>query len=351
MKDVETHPFASRSSGERVWRHLGPLLTPISWPYAAAVVARRRWWQSRARSLECPVVSVGNLTCGGTGKTPTVQMMVGDLKRLGFQPAILSRGYGSSGAVGGNDEYEVLAANLPDVPHYQGADRWACGRQAIDRGADILILDDGFQHVQLRKDLDFVLLDALDPFGNGRLLPAGTLRESIGALRHADLVGITRTDLQAEDRVDELSASLAKRFPRLAQVRLRTETLDWRSLDDDTHGADAFRGRSVAAFCGIGNPDAFRRQLTLLGAEVRLWIPFADHHRYTSREIREVSERARECQVAAVVMTQKDVVKLRAPEFRVAMQGPPWLFLRIVQNIVAGEGAYREALAGLRHDP
>ena len=343
-------PPPSGTRVERVWSAVGPLLVPLSWPYAAVVAARRRWWRGRGRPLGRPVISVGNITCGGTGKTPTVEMVVRDLLDLGRRPAILSRGYGANPQRGlpQSDEYHVLAANLPGVPHYQGADRLRSGRRAVGEGADVLVLDDGFQHVRLRRDLDLVLVDALDPFGRGRLLPAGLLREPIGALRHAQLLGITRVDLEEDSRVEALSDYLTGRFPELPQVRLAARAQGWFALDGSgsSVGRDDLKNRDVLAFCGIGNPEAFRRQLLREGLRLKEWLPFTDHHRYTRRDVERIARRARELAVGAVVTTQKDAVKLIGPHVPAAAE-PPWLYLKIVQTIRSGDEAYRTALARL----
>lgn len=346
------------SAARRLWEAAGPLLAPFSWPYAGAALLRRRWWRFRAVSLPAPVVSVGNITCGGTGKTPVVEMVVRDLAARGCRPAILSRGYGAPPPerrertgrtepppVGVNDEYLVLAENLPGVPHYVGTDRVAAGRRALANGADTLVLDDGFQHVRLERDLDFVLIDALDPFGPGRrCLPAGLLREPIRVLRHADLVGITRIDLVERDRLRELSRLLERRFPAVPRLHLRTRSLGWKDPEGGEVALDALRGEPVLGFSGIGNPAAFRRQLAGLGVEVREWLVFRDHHRYTPREVARLAARASELGAGAVVMTQKDAVKLRLDAMREAMGPLPWLYLGIAQTVEEGEDAYRHAI-------
>jgi tetraacyldisaccharide 4'-kinase len=337
---------------ERLVRAMRSLLVPLSWPYGAAAAARRRWWRGRARSLPAPVVSVGNLTCGGTGKTPVVEMVVRDLLARGWSPAILSRGYGpaASGSEAPrrfNDEYLVLAENLPGVPHYQGGSRLETGRVALERGADILVLDDGFQHFQLARDLDMVLIDALDPFGGGNLLPAGLLREPVAALAAASLVGITRCELAPAAELEALAAYLALRFPGLPQVLIESRPEAWADLDGKVEPAAALRGRPVLGFCGIGNPEAFRRQLLALDVELRGWAAFRDHRRYSAADVSRLARLAAECGAQAVVMTQKDAVKLRSPELRREAGELPWRYLRIRFAIRSGEEGYRRALESL----
>jgi tetraacyldisaccharide 4'-kinase len=365
---VDIPPALVAAAGSATAWHRSPLLTgllaPFSWLYGGVVTVRRRWRAGRGARLPCPVVSVGNLTCGGTGKTPAVEMVLRDLLGMGRRPALLSRGYGgyrnSSSAPGSraevsggpgeegapvNDESLVVAANLPGVPHYLGADRVAGGRRAVRGGADVVVLDDGFQHLRLERDLDIVLVDALRPFDNGRLLPAGLLREPLGAAVNAHLLGITRTELAAPSALRELMLFLARRFPRLPQLLLETVPMGWEELGGELRAPEALRGQPVVAFAGVGNPEAFRGQLRLLGVVILDWLPFRDHHRYRIRDVERLSRRAREAGAAAVVMTQKDAVKLRAPELRAVALSPPWLSLKIRQTVRAGQDSYRELLA------
>jgi tetraacyldisaccharide 4'-kinase len=286
------------------------------------------------------VISVGNITCGGTGKTPTVEMIARDLLGLGRHPAILSRGYRSLPSASGlNDEYQLLQANLPDVPHYQGVDRFVIGSEAIRQGADALLLDDGFQHTRLHRDLDIVLIDAILPFGHGRVLPSGLLREPLEALAHADLLGITRADQVTRAQLSRVEAYLRARFPQVPRILLHTEVLEHRTLDGEVPPPDSLRGARVLAFCAIGNPEAFRRQLEAVGADVVDLVCFRDHHAYTERDLERLQLRARELAVDAVVMTQKDAVKLTPKDGR-----ERWVFPRIAARVARGEDDYRSAL-------
>jgi tetraacyldisaccharide 4'-kinase len=322
-------------------------LTPLSWLYAAGALLRRRWLEGRARALDRPVVSVGNVTCGGTGKTPAVEMVVRDLIRLGRRPAILSRGYGGAvrggaGPAGGNDELLVLAANLPGVPHYQGRDRHPLGVEAIARGADVLVLDDGFQHAGLSRDMDLVLIDALSPFGGGRVLPAGLLREPLSVLARATHLAITRSNRVAPLYLSTLSAYLRVRFPGVPQLLIETHPVEWRALGGGTEPPEALRGRRALAFSGIGNPTSFLRELEALGIEVAELIPFPDHHGYTRRDLERIASRAAETRADEVLLTQKDAVKISA-----AGRAAGWKALRIESRVSRGAGEYAAALAGL----
>src|SRR3954470_198255 len=180
--------------------------------YGLAMAARNfafdRGWRTVHRA-SVPVVAVGNLTLGGTGKTPMVEYLARWYRARGLRVAILSRGYGRIDGL--NDEGRVLEENLPDVPHLQDRDRAGLARVAVEElESELLILDDGFQHRRLARDLDIVLIDALDPFGLGRLFPRGLLREPLGALRRASLVVLTRADLVSDDAAREIRARVGR---------------------------------------------------------------------------------------------------------------------------------------------
>lgn len=301
------------------------LLTPLTPAYAAAVRARacayRCGWARVARA-PVPVISVGNLTFGGTGKTPTTIALVRDLVRAGRRPAVLTRGYGrrerSPQVVIGpaprtgpeivGDEPLEMASRLPGVPVVVDADRARGAMEAVARGADVLVLDDGFQHLALARDLDVVLLDAGDPFGGGRLPPRGRLREPVSALRRADVIVVTkvaaddRAALQAlTARIDAIRPGLPVLGASLEIVRVRTP--------DGTHGPEHLADRPVVAVAGVARPAAFLDILQRAGARVVATRWFADHHVYRPADLRWIAAAARR-QDAVVVTTAKDAVKL-----------------------------------------
>ncbi len=307
------------------WRSL---LLPLEPAYRGAVAARlaayRRGWLRRCR-LDVPVVSVGNLTFGGTGKTPTVVALVRDLVRRGRRPAVLSRGYGrgevrqqivtgpaprqSVREVG--DEPLEMARRLPGVPIVVDADRCRGGAAAGRLGADLVVLDDGFQHLRLERDLDLVLIDAGDPWGGERLPPCGRLREPVAGLCRADAVLITKLprEWQApasaiERRVREIAPGMTVLAARLRLRRLRDRDGSWST-------ADALRGRRVFAFAGLGRPAGLVDSLREAGAEVvsNRWFP--DHHVYGAAELESLLEEA-SAAGAEPVTTLKDAVKLPA---------------------------------------
>jgi tetraacyldisaccharide 4'-kinase len=311
-------------SSRRPWRWLALPLAPL---YRGAVAARlaayRRGLLERAR-LEAPVVSVGNLTFGGTGKTPTVVALVRDLARRGRRPAVLTRGWGRTDTrpvvvVGpdprlaveaAGDEPLELAARLPGVPVVVDADRLRGGIEAIARGADLLVLDDGFQHLRLERDLDLVLIDAGDPWGGGRLPPLGRLREPPSGLRRADAVLVTKLGPDPATALEALRLEVERIAPGMPVLGARLAATMVRRPDGSA-GPETLAGARVVALAGIGRPEAFAELLTECGAEVVETRWFADHHRFSGAEVAAVEARAAELG-AVVATTAKDAVKLPA---------------------------------------
>jgi tetraacyldisaccharide 4'-kinase len=264
---------------------------------------------------------------------------------LGLRPAILSRGYRASskhGSESGNDEFRVLQANIPQVPCFEGSNRYASGLKAVAQGANIILLDDGFQHVRLARDLNVALLDALCPFGGGRVLPAGLLREPLSALAHANLFAITRCDVADPRLVSTLASYLRARFPRIPQARVAAHPIDWVSLSGSSSPPESLKGKKAFVFCGIGNPEAFRRQVLGLGLELSGFLSFRDHHEYSFSDIERIRAQARVLGADEVLMTQKDAVKIA-----LRPETTDWKYLKIECCIVSGKDAYLSALTGL----
>ena len=272
-------------------RHgLGPTLARLGLgcaavPYGLGVALRNiaygRGW-TRSESAAVPVVSVGNLTLGGTGKTPCVEWIARWFREHDLRVAILSRGYGAE--AGRNDEALVLEENCPDVPHLQGADRAALAKIAADElESEVLILDDGFQHRRLRRDLDIVLVDATCPWGHGWLFPRGLLREPASSLGRADVVMLTRCDMTSPEARARLHEEVRRHAPGIPIVESEHRPSAWLN-GDKRMSVEALAGRPVAAFCGLGNPDAFRRTLTSLGTEPIAWRTFLHHHAYSAAD-------------------------------------------------------------------
>ncbi len=304
-------------------------------PYGAAVRLRNlafdRGW-ARTHRAAVPVVSVGNLTVGGTGKTPCVEYVARFYRERAVRVGILSRGYGSD--AGPNDEALVLEENLPDVPHLQGADRVELARTAVEElESELLVLDDGFQHRRLARDLDLVLIDATAPWGFGHLLPRGLLREPIGALKRAGAILLTRCDQVGPAERDDLRRTIQRIAPQIPLIETTHRPVALANDDNCELALAAVPSSPVAAFCGLGNPDAFRRTLTDLGATVSAFRTYPDHHAYTRADVEELHQWARSLpRGCLIVTTQKDLVKLHVS----ALGDCPLWALRIRLHVEAG---------------
>lgn len=265
-------------------------------------------------ALPVPVISVGNLTAGGTGKTPFTVWLARALLAAGRRPGVLSRGYGAR-AEGSllSDEGAVRAALLgPGVPQVEAPDRVRGGASllAAHHEIDVLLLDDGFQHVRLRRDLDVVLLDATDPFGGGHLLPRGMLRERPSALARAGAVVINRAERVTAKTLEGLRARVRALAPDavLAVARLGPRAL--LAPDGRERPLSDLRDAKVHAWAGIGNPEAFAGTLRDLGAKVVGTTFVRDHHRPSDAELSAVAEVASSEGAERIVCTRKDWVKL-----------------------------------------
>lgn len=295
------------------------LLWPLSLPYAAIVRLRARAYREgilRRRHLDGVVISVGNLTVGGTGKTPMVLWIAERLLAEGKSVGILTRGYrgktvsalGSKSqepsdreAFSTSDEVQLLQSRLGNRALFGvGADRYKNGVALAARGVEWFILDDGFQHLRLARDVDIVLVDANNPFGGGRLLPAGRLREPRTALERADLVVITRSNhaLAIE--------SIVRRHSAAPIFYARTTLASVYSPSNSQLAASEARSKILFAFCGIGNPAAFIADLRDWGFQIAGYKSFPDHHRYSLSDIAAIEKQAREAGAAGLICTEKD---------------------------------------------
>ncbi len=291
-------------------------LAALAAPYGLAVAARNLWYDRGLGSVHAgavPVISVGNLTLGGTGKTPLVAWVARQLLAAGRRPAVVSRGYAARPGER-SDEAAELAILLPAVPHVANRDRVAGVATAAGLGADVAILDDGFQHRRLGRGLDIVAIDATDPFGCGHLVPRGLLREGLGGLARAGAVVLTRATSVPPARRAEIRDAVARhRLGRPAMIWMEAEhrPVGIRSTAGVVEPLESLRGRRVAAFCGIGNPAAFRRTLEAAGAEVVGFRSFADHHAYGAADLDSLGRWATDRAADRLVTTLKDLVKVR----------------------------------------
>jgi tetraacyldisaccharide 4'-kinase len=295
-----------------------------AWLYAAAAGLQRGLYRRglrRRTRLPCRVVSVGNLVVGGTGKTPAAAAIAAGLQRRGSKVVLASRGHGRRGrarvvvvsdgrfvrgrAETAGDEPMVLAARAPRVPVLVGRDRALLGWRALACfGAEVLVLDDGFQHHRLQRDVDVVLFDGELGFGNGRCLPRGPLREPASALREADAVGVVDGPLRATD-----AARLERLAPHAFRFAARRQAVALRPLAGSAEQQpELLRGRAVGMLCGLARPASLRRTLESLGAQVVAERSFRDHHRYRSADLAGLAEQA-----PLWVTTEKDAIKIPLP--------------------------------------
>jgi tetraacyldisaccharide 4'-kinase len=317
-----------------------PLLAVLFWAgrifspgYRLVMVVRAFLYRNniflKSQQLPVPVVSIGNLTLGGTGKTPMVRYVTRLLLDKGLRPAIVSRGYGgkASGKVNivadgartlltpdmAGDEPFMLAEALPGVPVLTGPERALVARQAIEKfGVNLIVMDDGFQHLAVRRDLDLVLFSARTLLGNGWVFPGGELREPLSALGRAHGFVITGVDSSNRSAVEDFQRRLQGAFP--AKPVFSGEYLPagiWHSSQDTPCTLDEARSMEVFAFAGIANPDSFRQTLRQEGFSLGGFKEFKDHHGYTAQDVAALVAAAKAHGARALITTEKDFVKLR----------------------------------------
>ncbi len=326
----------------------------------------------RHHTLGCQVISVGNLTVGGTGKTPVVEIFARELQSAGRKVAILSRGYKKSqppllkrfarlvtfhgqrtpplvvsngdalllnSAMSGDEPY-MLASNLPQVAVLVGKNRVKSGRYAINKlGCDTLILDDGFQYLSLKPRVQIVLVDKTNPFGNEHVLPRGILREPVKNIKRADFIFITKSDgrdsAPLKGQIRELNPRAeiieCRHCPRYLQNITSAERIDLNQL----------KGMRVTALSGIAVPAGFESSLESFGAQIIQRCRFADHHRYSQQEIIDIINAARNENADAIVTTEKDAVRFP----NLGRYDVPTFFLRVDIEILEGADDFRESIA------
>ena len=320
------------------------LLRLAAIPYGRAVALRNRYYDNprHQRRVAAAVVSVGNLTLGGTGKTPFVAWLARRLVEQGQRVALVSRGYGARPGAR-NDEARELELALPDVPHVQNPNRVAAAEQAIlSYGAQCIVMDDGFQHRRLARDLDIVLVDALEPLGLGHLFPRGTLREPLAGFARADVIVLSRADLVDAECRATIRRQIETLAPRATWVEAVHQPLRLRSLAGTDQPLTSLAGQRVAAFCGIGNPPAFARALKRLDCELIGLRTFADHWTFSPDDLATLGQWAA-AEQAMLVCTLKDLVKIDPAWLN---ERPVWA-LEIGLAITAGERQLLERLKSL----
>ncbi len=362
-----------------------------SFPYGVVTFTRNKLFDLGIRKSfrsSLPVVSVGNLTVGGTGKTPVVDWVCRRLLALEKQPVIVSRGYGNEQGdsapttaatpqhavstsannangqstalfkpvdrpalelTSGNDEYQVLRDRLPDVPHLQAKQRIQAIRIAEDFAiGDVIVLDDAFQHRQVERNLDIVLLDATNPFGGGWQLPGGLLRESVSGLARADIVVLTRADTISRKQISDLAEQVSHLAPQATWcvTRFIADKLinpSGRTIPIPETTTDL--KKKILAAAGIGNPTAFFDSLRARGFNLLDTVTWPDHHPISQSDWNDAQHRASELGAEAILVTHKDLVKIRRLDLGVI----PVAALNIELDFIDGEEVLQHRLAMLLH--
>ncbi len=312
--------------------------------YKGGLSLRERCYQLglfKTRQLNIPVISIGNLTVGGTGKTPTT-MALASLFSKDLRVAVVSRGYKRhsakdplivsdgvsilASAVEGGDEPYLMAKQLQGVSVVVGSDRYEAASLAVkELGAQVIILDDGFQNRRLRKDLELLLVDGQSGFGNGRLLPAGPLREPLEAVGRADAILIVkRGSAPVDPQVSEILERLAPGIPIFG---LDISLSHFQFVEGEPISIEVMRGKRAVAFCGIGNSQAFFRGLEEVGITLLKRLSFPDHHRYRNQELAKIATLGKGEEDLCFITTEKDLVN---------MPGPPYLPNLLVAELSVG---------------
>lgn len=320
-------------------------LWPLSFVYGAGAAIKNLLYDWKLKSsFKSPltVISVGNLSVGGTGKSPVVSWLASWIRERGARVAILSRGYGQL-ADGQNDEALELEIQHRDVPHIQHWDRVNSAKLAEEElEMQCLLLDDAFQHRRIARDLDIVLIDSTDQPSCRRLLPAGLLREPLASLSRADVVMLTRADQANPPEREQLKRQIAKRAPQALIIECEHHPRHTLAFPDERQPLATLRGKNVLAFCGIGNPDSFFQCLESLGATLIGQRTWPDHHAYDAGDMKSLALWTEEHPTAdLLICTVKDWVKLRTRQIGNAKL----VALAIELNILSGQTEFEALLA------
>ena len=342
-------------------------LRGISFVFAGVVMVRRLCYRIgifRRFPLGCQVISVGNITAGGTGKTPVVEIFARELQKSGRRVAILSRGYRKrelpwyrrlfegktpprivsdskalllDSEMGGDEPY-MLAKNLPGVAVLVDKNRVKSGRYAVKRfNCDTLILDDGFQYWKLQHMLEVVLVDKTNPFGNGHILPRGVLREPVRSLKRADVIFITKSNGESAELRQQIRG--LNRTAEIIECCHQPRYLQ--NVYTDEHlPLEWLKGKTLSSLAGIAVPQSFENSLRALGAKVIHCVKYADHHRYSEEEIVDVLNRAADYKTDALLTTEKDAVRFP----RLASTPVPVYYLRVDIELLRGTGSFHDAV-------
>ncbi len=328
----------------------------ISLVYGLVIRSLILLYSFKQNRLAIKVISVGNITVGGTGKTCLVEYIARYLKQQGHKIAILSRGYKrlSTNYESMGDEPYMLSKKIGDISVIVDANRIRAAKRAIkDPAADTVILDDGFQQWGIIKDLEVVTIDITNPFGNGHMIPRGLLREPLSCLRRADVFVLTKANLGAKP--DGVKDILSKINPNALIVQSIHKPVGLYHLGADTLtlGIDQLKGKRLALFCGIGDPDSFENLIIRLGAEISLSFQFPDHHNYTEQDLERIIKGSVDKGIDTIITTEKDAARLHDVRCTLRLGSGQAkyevriLVLRIELAIIKDEQRFSDRLLGL----
>ena len=338
-------------------------MTPLEFLYFLGLSAKRQYSLRHQKRLPRKVISIGNLTLGGTGKTPAAIALAKKAANRGLKPCILTRGYKGKAedpcivsrgegalmdARRAGDEAALMAERLKGVPVIKGRDRYEAGVFALGAlpsvlSPDLFILDDGFQHWRLWRDRDILLIDGIRPFGNRRILPIGSLREPVTSMYRADIIVITRTDESAGNResgTGGLIREIRQNNPKAPIFYGEHRPSNYITMDRDILPLEWAKDKRFFGFCGIGNPRSFRETLISVGVELAGFKSFRDHHNYRSGDIKSIIEEKEVSDAGWIVTTEKDIMRLKGLEL-------PEKLVALAVEFCANEEFYEEVFKGI----
>jgi tetraacyldisaccharide 4'-kinase len=322
----------------------------LSLLYLAAFYLRKALYSLRiikVRSLPCKVISVGNITLGGTGKTPFVEYISRLISHKGVKTAIVSRGYKQS-ANTPSDEVLLLQELIPEIPVYVSTSKYLAGERAVcESGAQCIVLDDGFSHWRLARDLDIVLIDSLNPFGHARIFPRGMLREPLSGLARVNIFVLTKTDHCPKDVLNKLRDYLGKNYPSAPQILTCHKPTHLEKIPDrESIPLEFLKGKRISAFCGLANPQGFHGTLKQLGADLASFYIFSDHFRYSEKTLSAIEKESLLLKSDALITTHKDAVKIRWYDFSMLV-----LSLEIKIEITENANELKQTIASVLQKP
>ena len=304
------------------------------------------FYKLRPARLSCKVISIGNITLGGTGKTSLVEFVSRYLKAKNHNVAVLSRGYTRLGQEMG-DEPSMLSKSLGDIPVIVGHDRVKGAQRAIKEYAvDTVILDDGMQQWRIKKDLEIVTISSAQGFGNQHMLPRGVLRQPLSSLREADIFVLTKTDLSGS--LTGIKGYLSKVNPQALIVESVHEALGFYVINnpDEIFSLNHLKGKGVVLFSGIGDPDSFSKLIANLGINIGLDLIFGDHHNYSDEDLANIVSRAQALNLNTIITTEKDAARLSEEKLKL-LKGFRVLVLRVALKITKNEEPFFARLLSL----